>query len=162
MEVHVESNFHLGPSIDVFNHFNALNNTQMRLLKVFTALADKGCLIQVKRLYVTLCLHCDINTASKNWKPHALNVIYFSSRKSIGNTFTQKCKREPKFRHSGLHYYCKRIPHFDTNSLLDSSVKPIGEVQHNSRIGSSLGCTQGALPVVLCTKTLDFASRRKA
>ena len=31
IEVHVESNLHFGPPIDVYNHFNAINNTKMRL-----------------------------------------------------------------------------------------------------------------------------------
>ena len=30
-EAHIELNFNFGPSIDVFNHFKAVNNTKMRL-----------------------------------------------------------------------------------------------------------------------------------
>ena len=46
----------------------------------------------------------------------SLNGIYFSGRKSIGNLFTQKFPREPKFRHSGLHYSFRVIHLIEPNS----------------------------------------------
>ena len=42
------SNFLICPPIDVLNHVNAINNTNMRLFKVYTAQAGKTSLIHMK------------------------------------------------------------------------------------------------------------------
>ena len=85
-EFHVESNFHFGPPIDILTYS-----------------ADISCMIHVKRRYVISWRHCDVNTARKNGNIFFLKRNIFSSWKSIGFTFTQKCTLEPKFRHSRLH-----------------------------------------------------------
>ena len=48
-EAHIESNFHFGPPIDIFNHFKAVNNKKKTRLLVYIALADISCLIHMKR-----------------------------------------------------------------------------------------------------------------